>query len=216
MIGAPGSGKGTVTSRLLKQVTQLTSISTGDLLRKEINAKSEIGLKAQGYVEKGALLPDKFMANLVTDALKKHNLLDSKASFLLDGFPRTRNQAIELTTSLEPLGANMNLAVELDVPHSVIAGRIADRWIHPASGRTYNLSYNPPKVAGKDDVTGEPLAKRPDDNYDTVMARLDKYDETVGPLKEYYKSQGILKTITGKTSDEITPKLIDLVVSSFT
>lgn len=215
LLGAPGSGKGTQTSRLLKQVKQLSSISTGDLLRSQIAKQSEVGKVAQKYIKNGSLLPDEFMANIVTSELRQRGWLNQKASFLLDGFPRTGNQAQLLDKSLSPHDAAINLVVELDVPPEVILDRINNRWVHPGSGRVYNLQYNPPKVPFKDDVTGEPLIKRADDNPKTFQVRLDKYFSELAPIKKFYTDKGVLRTVSGKTSDIIFPKLLKLVKSEF-
>ncbi|KAG9572107.1 adenylate kinase, partial [Aureobasidium melanogenum] len=126
------------------------------------------------------------------------------ASFILDGFPRTVDQAIQLD-KLIPI----NLVVQLNTPTSVILDRICNRWIHAASGRVYNTTFNAPKVEGKDDVTGEPLIQRDDDKPETWMARLNKFEETSQPLLEHYDKLGVLWRVDGNSSDEITPKLFD-------
>lgn len=210
IMGAPGSGKGTLTSRLLKKLPQIHSLSTGDILRKEIALGSEIGKTAKGYISRGDLLPDNFMAKLVKNELEKNQWLDGKTSFLLDGFPRTVGQAEELVPVLRPHGADINFVVELNVPPEAILDRIANRWVH-SSGRVYNLQYNPPKVPFKDDVTGEPLFKRPDDNPETFKVRLDKYFAELEPIREYYEQQGVYHVVSGNTSDIIFPQLLSLV-----
>jgi adenylate kinase len=126
------------------------------------------------------------------------------ASFILDGFPRTVDQAIQLD-KLIPI----NLVVQLNTPTSVILDRICNRWIHAASGRVYNTTFNAPKVEGKDDITGEPLVQRADDCPKTWMARLKKFEETSKPLLEHYDKLGVLWSVDGNSSDEITPKLFD-------
>lgn len=127
---------------------------------------------------------------------------DPSASFILDGFPRTAGQATQLDALIP-----MNLVVSLRTPASVILERIAGRWVHAPSGRVYNTTFNPPKVAGKDDVTGEPLTKRADDCEDTWRARLQKFEETSEPLLEHYAKKGVLWEVSGNSSDEISPKL---------
>ncbi len=215
MLGAPGAGKGTLSKRLLAKISQLSSISTGDLLRAQIAKNTDIGKTASGYIKSGKLLPDTFMANLLTAELSKKNWLNEKASFLLDGFPRTAGQAEQLSKALNPHKANINLVLELDVPPEVILDRIANRWIHPGSGRVYNLRYNPPKVPFKDDVTGEPLAKRADDNPETFKVRLSQYFKELKPIKQFYGKEGVLRTISGETSDIIFPKMLKLVEDEF-
>lgn len=209
-MGAPGSGKGTLTSRLLKQIPEIQSLSTGDILRREIAQDSPIGKTAKSYIEKGELLPDSLMANLLQNELKTNNWLDGKTSFLFDGFPRTVGQAKVLEPVLGPHNSNINFVVELDVPPEIILDRIANRWVH-SSGRVYNLQYNPPKIPFKDDVTGEPLFKRPDDNPETFKVRLDKYFEELSPIREFYQEQGIYHVVSGNSSDMIFPQLLSLV-----
>jgi adenylate kinase len=157
-------------------------------------------------------LPDKFMASLVQNELNSHKWLDGRTSFLLDGFPRTVNQAQELEPVLSPHNADINFVVELDVPPEVILNRIANRWVH-SSGRVYNLEYNPPKIPFKDDVTGEPLFKRPDDNPETFKIRLDKYQTELQPIREFYEKKGIYHVVRGETSDIIFPQLLSVVQS---
>lgn len=210
IMGAPGSGKGTLTSRLLKQIPEIQSLSTGDILRREIAQDSPIGKTAKSYIEKGELLPDSLMANLLQNELKTNNWLDGKTSFLFDGFPRTVGQAKVLEPVLGPHNSNINFVVELDVPPEIILDRIANRWVH-SSGRVYNLQYNPPKIPFKDDVTGEPLFKRPDDNPETFKVRLDKYFEELSPIREFYQEQGIYHVVSGNSSDMIFPQLLSLV-----
>jgi adenylate kinase len=129
---------------------------------------------------------------------------DPSASFILDGFPRTAGQASQLD-ALIPI----NLVVSLKTPFEVILERIAGRWVHAPSGRVYNTTFNAPKVAGKDDITGEPLTKRSDDDEETWKARLKKFEETSEPLLEHYDRKGVLWTVEGNSSDEISPKLYE-------
>lgn len=129
---------------------------------------------------------------------------DPSASFILDGFPRTYSQATQLD-NLIPI----NLVVSIRTPTAVILERIAGRWVHSASGRVYNTTFNPPKVPGKDDITGEPLTKRSDDDEETWVARLKKFEETSEPLLEHYAKRGVLWEVEGNSSDEISPKLYD-------
>ena len=166
----------------------------------------------------GSLVPDDMILRLILGELKsKHwvpsqsSVLDAapalpsdepSASFILDGFPRTSSQAVKLD-NLVPV----NLVVSLLTPVNIILGRIADRWVHAPSGRVYNLGFNKPKVEGKDDVTGEQLTKREDDNEETWRARLKKFEETSEPLLEHYDKKGMLWKVGGNSSDEISPKL---------
>lgn len=215
LLGAPGSGKGTQTSKLLKHFAHIHPISSGDILRREIADNTELGKSASQYIAEGKLLPDKLMSNLVTKNLRDSKLLNAESSWLLDGFPRTLPQAKLLRGDLELAGANLNMVVELKVPESVILERIENRWVHVASGRIYNLQYNPPKTPGLDDITGEKLTKRPDDNPEVFQKRLDAYNETLKPLKEFYQELGILHTVEGETSDIIFPKLSKMIEDEF-
>ncbi|KAF3220274.1 hypothetical protein TWF679_009653 [Orbilia oligospora] len=193
MVGAPGAGKGTQAARLLKAFPSLKALSSGDILRDNVARSTEI-------------VPDTLMSRLILASLPP-----AEQSYILDGFPRTRPQAESLTEA----GVDVNFVVNLDVPHSVILDRIANRWVHPGSGRVYNLTYSPPKVEGIDDITGEKLVRRVDDDPDTFKVRLEKYEEKTGPLLELYKEKGVVWTVSGKTSDEITPKLLEEVARRF-
>ena len=179
---------------------------------------SSEGQEAESHMKAGSLVPDEMILRLILSELKAKSwvppdfsLSDSSpalpsdspsASFILDGFPRTAKQASRLDTLIP-----VNLVVSLITPVDIILGRIADRWVHARSGRVYNLGFNRPKVPGKDDVTGESLTKRDDDNEQTWKARLRKFNETSNPLLEYYDKKGILWNVEGNSSDEISPKL---------
>lgn len=215
LLGAPGSGKGTQTFKLLKQFPQIKSVSSGDLLRQKIEEKSELGKLASSYISSGKLLPDELITKLVISDLSTKQWLKPSATWLLDGFPRTVGQAQTLDNELAAHNAQLNLVVELDVPEEVILERIENRYVHVPSGRVYNLQYNPPREPGRDDITGEPLTKRPDDTAEVFGKRLEQYKNTVTPLKKHYANQGILRTISGETSDIIFPKLVDLVKTKF-
>ncbi|ONH64987.1 GTP:AMP phosphotransferase, mitochondrial [Cyberlindnera fabianii] len=212
LLGAPGSGKGTQTSKLLKHMT-LPAISSGDLLRREIQQGTAIGQEAKKVIADGGLLPDETISTIIVNELQSQKLLTEQSDWLLDGFPRTLNQAKILERDLQ--NAQLNLVVELKVPESVILNRIENRWVHIPSGRVYNLEYSPPKVAGKDDVTGEPLSKRPDDTAAVFQKRLDTYHSTIGPVIEFYKKKGVLRSVEGETSDVIFPKLLSLIKNEF-
>lgn len=215
LLGAPGSGKGTQTSKLLKNFPDLHTLSSGDILRSQIQLQTPVGIEAQRYIKDGGLVPDKTMVDLITSHMKQNNWLNAESNWLLDGFPRTLPQAEVLDQVLTQLGCNLNMVVELDVDQKVILDRIEARWIHAPSGRVYNLDYNPPKVPFKDDVTGEPLTKRDDDTASVFQARLDTYNKQLAPLKEFYTEKGVFHTVSGNTSDIIYPKLHDLILKNF-
>ncbi|QLQ82046.1 hypothetical protein HG537_0G03000 [Torulaspora globosa] len=211
LLGAPGAGKGTQTARLLTKFPQLNSVSSGDLLRQQIQKKTPLGSLAASYIFEGKLLPDEVVTRLITTHLQEAGWLSPKATWLLDGFPRTLEQGKMLRTALSKYDTGLTLVVELDVPESVILERIENRYVHIPSGRVYNLQYKPPKVPGIDDITGEPLSKRSDDTAEVFKKRLDEYHRTVGPLKDFYAKRGLLKAVSGDTSDVITPKLFKLI-----
>lgn len=207
LLGAPGSGKGTQTSKLLREFPGILSISSGDTLRQEVAKGSPVGASAAKFLERGELIPDKVMVELMIKQLSDKKWLDAQSSWLLDGFPRTCSQAKAFDEALEASKANLNLVVELDVDQEVIMQRIMSRWIHEGSGRVYNLDYNPPKVPFKDDVTGEALTQRKDDTKEVFQRRLDDYNAQIRPLRDFYREKNILVNIAGNSSDIIFPKL---------
>lgn len=217
IMGCPGSGKGTQTGRILNHFKQnLLScsnvVSSGDCLREHINHKTTVGKAVEEILARGELVPDTIVSPMMLDKVK--GMLHK--SWLLDGFPRTVKQAKKLDQLLETEGKPINFVIDLAVPHRVILKRIEDRWIHAPSGRVYNLSFNPPKTPGLDDLTGEQLSKRPDDNLIIFKKRLEKYTESTRPLIEYYKRKGVLYQFKGETSDIITPQIIQALSSFFT
>ena len=175
-------------------------ISTGDLLRQHVREQTPLGKDAKSYMDAGQLVPDSVMIALVMEDATPY--LEDGRSLLLDGFPRTLQQA----ESLEKV-AHIDMVVNLCVPTETIVERIADRWIHPASGRIYSYSYKPPKVKGLDDVTGEPLVQRDDDKPESVRTRLEAYDKVTAPLVHYYEERGLVQTFTGTMSDVIYPEV---------
>lgn len=215
LLGAPGSGKGTQTTKLLHQFPKINSLSSGDILRSQINSGTKIGLEASKYIKDGKLVPDRTMVKLITRQLHEMDWLNKKAAWLLDGFPRTSNQAVALDNTLHTNNSNINMVVELDVNQRVILERIEARWVHIPSGRVYNLDYNPPKVPYRDDITGDVLTKREDDTAEVFQKRLDQYNKEIGPLKDFYNNKSVLYRISGATSDVIFPKLSKLVLENF-
>ncbi|KAF9425274.1 hypothetical protein BGZ94_007684 [Podila epigama] len=211
LIGSPGAGKGTQSSRI--QVNfEVNSISSGDLLRRNIASGTDIGKRAAKEMANGALVSDEVMVKLIDQELNK---LGPDTHWLLDGFPRTMAQAKTLDKTLEVVNQPLNLVIHLNVPEEVILQRIMDRWVHIPSGRVYNMTYNPPKRAGLDDITGEPLERRADDNPETFKIRLQKHHELTEPLLDYYKQRNILVSLSGNTSDEIYPQIRQLLQSRF-
>mmetsp|Transcript_23343 Transcript_23343/g.34303 ORF Transcript_23343/g.34303 Transcript_23343/m.34303 type:complete len:298 (+) Transcript_23343:94-987(+) len=200
ILGKPGGGKGTISGKVLKDFPVFRHLSTGDVLRQHVREGTAIGIEAKKHMDEGSLVPDDLMIQLVLEDAK--SVVANGRSLLLDGFPRTIDQAIALDKSLD-----VDLVINLDIPTETIVQRISERWIHPASGRVYNNSYNPPKVEGKDDETGEPLVQRDDDKPEKVRTRLEKYDEATTPLVGYYDKKGVAKTFQGTMSDVIYPEV---------
>ena len=178
LLGAPGAGKGTQAT-FIKEKFNIPQISTGDMLRAAVKAGTPLGLEAKGHMDSGGLVPDAVIIGLVSERIKE---ADCANGFLFDGFPRTIPQA----DAMKDAGVAIDYVVEIDVPDSAIIERMSGRRSHPASGRTYHVKFNPPKVAGKDDITGEDLVQRPDDAEETVKTRLDVYHSQTKPLVDYY------------------------------
>jgi adenylate kinase len=178
LLGAPGAGKGTQAT-FICQKFKIPQISTGDMLRAAVKAGTPLGIEAKSVMASGALVSDGLIINLVKERISQD---DCAQGFLFDGFPRTIPQA----DAMKAAGVKLDYVLEIDVPFEAIIERMGGRRSHVASGRTYHLSYNPPKVAGKDDVTGEPLIQRDDDKEETVRKRLDVYSAQTRPLVAYY------------------------------
>ncbi|CEP14291.1 hypothetical protein [Parasitella parasitica] len=206
LIGCPGSGKGTQSSRLEKNFG-VAHLSSGDLLRRNITEQTSLGKQAQQYVSDGKLVPDDLLISLIDSEL----LNVGNTNWLLDGFPRTIGQAEALDATLNKLMQPLNLVINLQVPEDVILQRIMDRWVHIPSGRVYNLSYNPPRVSGLDDITGEPLSKRPDDKPEVFKVRLDQHQAMATPLLNHY--QHVVVNVKGSTSEEIYPQIESEIVN---
>lgn len=179
LLGPPGAGKGTQAQFLIERY-RIPQISTGDMLRSEVKAGTPLGKEAKKHMDAGALVPDNLVTEMTKQRVKKP---DCSAGFIIDGFPRTIAQAESLRTS----EIDVDFVVEIELPDAEILRRMSGRRVHPGSGRTYHIEFNPPKVAGKDDVTGEPLVQRPDDNEETVKARIAHYHAQTKPLIKYYR-----------------------------
>jgi adenylate kinase len=180
LLGAPGAGKGTQ-ANFIKEHYNIPQISTGDMLRAAVKAGSPLGVQAKGFMDAGELVPDDLIINLVKERLTEPDCVNG---YLFDGFPRTIPQA----EAMKQAGVAIDYVVEIDVPFDEIIVRMSGRRVHPASGRTYHVKFNPPKVEGKDDVTGEPLVQRDDDKEETVRKRLDVYVAQTRPLVDYYSN----------------------------
>lgn len=178
LLGAPGAGKGTQAAFICKQFS-IPQISTGDMLRAAIKAGTQMGLAAKAVMDSGALVSDDIIIGLVKERIAQD---DCAKGFLFDGFPRTIPQA----DAMKAAGVKLDYVLEIDVPFDAIIERMSGRRVHVASGRTYHVKFNPPKVEGKDDETGEPLVQREDDKEETVKKRLDVYSAQTRPLVDYY------------------------------
>lgn len=196
ILGKPGGGKGTISNKIFADFPEFKHLSTGDILRRHVKEQTSIGKEAKSYMDSGNLVPDDLIIRLVTEDASDH--LSNGGSMLLDGFPRTLEQAKALDKVMD-----VDLVINLDIPTETIVERISDRWIHPASGRIYSYSYRPPKEHGKDDITGEKLIQREDDKPESVRRRLDLYTKTTEPLVDFYKEMSTLKTFQGTKSDVI-------------
>lgn len=178
LLGAPGAGKGTQ-ANYIKDKFSIPQISTGDMLRAAVKVGTPLGIAAKQVMDAGGLVSDDIIINLVKERIKD---ADCAHGFLFDGFPRTIPQA----QAMKDAGIPIDYVVEIEVRDNEIIKRMSGRRVHPASGRTYHVIFNPPKVEGKDDVTGEDLVQRPDDVEDTVIKRLNVYHDQTKPLVDYY------------------------------
>jgi adenylate kinase len=178
LLGAPGAGKGTQATFICKQFG-IPQISTGDMLRAAVKAGTPLGVAAKKVMDSGALVSDDIIIGLVKERIQES---DCANGFLFDGFPRTIAQA----DAMKSAGVKLDYVLEIDVPFDAIIERMSGRRSHAASGRTYHVKFNPPKVEGLDDVTGEPLIQRDDDKAETVQKRLDVYSAQTRPLVDYY------------------------------
>lgn len=210
LLGAPGAGKGTQAAFICKKYG-IPQISTGDMLRAAVKAGSPLGVAAKQVMDSGGLVGDDIIIGLVKERITQP---DCANGFLFDGFPRTLPQADAMKTA----GVKLDLVLEIDVPDEAIIERMSGRRVHPASGRTYHVKFNPPTTAGHDDATGEALIQRDDDKEQTVRKRLEVYKEQTRPLIDYYSSWAAsgsadaprYRKISGTgTVDEITARAIE-------
>jgi adenylate kinase len=181
LLGGPGAGKGTQ-ANYIKERYQIPQISTGDMLRAHVKAGTELGVAAKKIMDAGGLVSDDIIMGMVKDRIAQD---DCKNGYLFDGFPRTIPQA----EALKAAGVKLDAVVEVDVADEEIIKRMSGRRVHLSSGRTYHVVFNPPKVAGKDDVTGEDLIQRDDDKEETVRARLKVYHDQTEPLVAFYQKE---------------------------
>jgi adenylate kinase len=211
LLGGPGSGKGTQ-ARFITEKYAIPQISTGDMLRAAVREGTPLGIEAKKVMDAGGLVSDEIILGLIKERISQS---DCANGFLLDGFPRTIAQA----DGLEAMGVKLDHVIEIHVDDDEIVKRMSGRRVHLDSGRSYHIDFNPPKVAGQDDVTGEPLIQRDDDKEETVRKRLEVYHEQTKPLVNYYSSaaaKGKLKfnSVPGVGAvDEITKRIFEVLES---
>ncbi|KAG8925783.1 adenylate kinase [Tulasnella sp. 418] len=200
LVGPPGAGKGTQAPQIRDKFC-VCHLATGDMLREQVSKKTPLGVEAKKIMDAGGLVSDDIMVGMIKDQLENNK--DCKNGFILDGFPRTVPQAEKLDSMLESRKEKLDHVVELKIADQLLISRITGRLIHSASGRTYHREFNPPKKPMVDDVTGEPLIQRSDDNVDTLRKRLAAFHSQTGPVIEYYKKQGIWTGIDAAQSPKV-------------
>ena len=198
LLGPPGGGKGTQ-AKFIKKMLSIPQISTGDMLRENVKNDTYLGIEAKDYMNRGELVPDQVILNMMKSRLQ---LNDCTNGYILDGFPRTIPQAEGLEILLGEINQQLNLVILLNLKDNIIVERMGGRRVHPNSGRVYHIKYNPPKITNTDDVTGEELIIRKDDQEKTVRKRLEVYHNQTMPLVEYYKKKSLLKEVDANGSIE--------------
>lgn len=193
MLGAPGAGKGTQAAKM-SQLYEVPTISTGDILRQAVVDQTELGRKAKEYMDKGQLVPDEVVIGIVEERLKS---LDCQKGFILDGFPRTVVQAEELDKALSAMSKRLDVVLEVGVGEEVIIRRLTGRRTCHRCGKIYHLSSDPPREESRCDKCGGELYQRSDDTVETVKNRLEVYQKQTAPLLDYYRQQGLLRTVDG-------------------
>lgn len=208
LMGLPGAGKGTQASEIVKKFP-IPHISTGDMFRKAIKDETNLGKEAKSYMDRGELVPDEVTVGIVKERISED---DAKKGFLLDGFPRTIEQAEALNSIMSELDREIDAVINIEVPEEELMNRLTGRRICEKCGTTYHLVFNPPKVDGICDIDGGKLYQREDDNPETVSNRLSVNVKQSKPILEYYDEKGILKNIDGsKEIDEVTNDVIDIL-----
>ncbi|XVK02303.1 adenylate kinase [Staphylococcus lugdunensis] len=208
LMGLPGAGKGTQASEIVKKFP-ISHISTGDMFRKAIKDETDLGKEAKSYMDRGELVPDEVTVGIVKERISED---DAKKGFLLDGFPRTIDQAEALNEIMSELDRDIDAVINIEVPEEELMNRLTGRRICETCGMTYHLVFNPPKVEGICDIDGGKLYQREDDNPETVSNRLSVNVKQSKPILEYYDKKGVLKNIDGsKNIDEVTSDVIDIL-----
>lgn len=208
LMGLPGAGKGTQASEIVKKFP-IPHISTGDMFRKAIKDETDLGKEAKSDMDRGELVPDEVTVGIVKERISED---DAKKGFLLDGFPRTIDQAESLNQIMSELDREIDAVINIEVPEEELMNRLTGRRICEKCGTTYHLVFNPPKVDGICDIDGGKLYQREDDNPETVSNRLSVNVKQSKPILEYYNNKGVLKNIDGsKDIDEVTNDVIDIL-----
>ena len=195
-IGPPGAGKGTHAPKMSEEYC-LCHLATGDMLREAVAKGTELGKQAKAIMDRGELVSDELMIGLIQQTL---NRPDCQRGMILDGFPRTTVQAQKLDEILEKSGQKITQALELKIDENLLIERISGRRVHPASGRSYHVKFNPPKTPDRDDVTGEPLTQRKDDNEVALKTRLAAYNQQTVPVLQYYRQKSLLTSVNADQS----------------
>ncbi|MDD6844528.1 MAG: adenylate kinase [Clostridia bacterium] len=208
MLGAPGAGKGTQAKKIAAQYS-IPHISTGDIFRANIKNNTELGQKAKTYMDKGELVPDSLVVDLIMDRFKE---ADCANGYVLDGFPRTIPQAEALDNALKANGEKVDFAINVEVPDENIINRMSGRRAGVGCGATYHIKYNPTKVEGVCDACGEKLILRDDDKPETVKNRLSVYHEQTQPLIDYYNKAGVLAEVDGtKDMEDVFKDIVNIL-----
>ncbi|WP_251518039.1 MULTISPECIES: adenylate kinase [Staphylococcus] len=208
LMGLPGAGKGTQASEIVKKFP-IPHISTGDMFRKAIKDKTDLGKKAESYMDRGELVPDEVTVGIVKERISED---DAKKGFLLDGFPRTIDQAEALNSIMQELDREIDAVINIEVPEEELMNRLTGRRICEKCGTTYHLVFNPPKVEGVCDLDGGKLYQREDDNPETVANRLEVNVKQSKPIITYYQDKGVLRNIDGSRDiDEVTKDVINIL-----
>jgi len=208
LIGPPGAGKGTQAKFIMNKFN-VPQISTGDMLRENVNKNTALGIDAKRFMEDGELVPDEIILNMMKNRLKKK---DCDNGFILDGFPRTTIQADGLTSLLNEINKNIDYVLVISVKDDVIVERMGGRRVHPESGRIYHVKYNPPKQEGLDDITNEKLIIRKDDEEMTVRNRLKVYKNQTEPIIQHYKDDNTITIVDGEnTIDKIKEQIYNIL-----
>ncbi|EPX7432551.1 adenylate kinase [Listeria monocytogenes] len=211
LMGLPGAGKGTQAEQIVEKYN-IPHISTGDMFRAAMKNNTELGRKAKSFMDNGDLVPDEVTNGIVRERLSED---DAKDGFLLDGFPRTVEQAQELENILSDLGTELDAVINIDVEKDVLMKRLTGRWICRTCGKTYHEIYNPPKVAGKCDLDGGELYQRDDDKKETVEKRLNVNMKQTKPLLDFYSEKGKLHNINGEQDIKDVFEDVEKILTSF-